>query len=299
MMMNVRFAIRARYAIAVGTAGIALALFFTQARADLPSTGQWLLDQHAGRATLDLTFKSAGTDGSHSWDFEDTTSIDRTALHGLTDSQFASNGVHAAFRIVRDAGWFDCAGWVANGRGAGAYRFTPDAAFSQGLATRGIGSPTASQSLRLAIAGINFAYIDRLRALGVSSLSTDDLVRLADHGIDTAYVSAMSADGYRFQSSDDLVRLRDHGVDPQYISAMRVAGYPNLAADDLVRLRDHGVDPGFVASMRAAGYMSISAEDLIRLKDHGVDADFVKRMKAHGYSKLSIDDLIRLRDHGF
>jgi hypothetical protein len=299
MMMDARFAVQPRYAIAVGVVGIALALFFTQARADLPTTGQWLIDRHAGGATLELTFKSAGTDGSHTWDFEDTTSIDRTALHGLTDSQFASNGVHATFRIVRAAGWFDCDGWVANGRGAGTYRFTADPAFSQGLAARGIGSPTASQSLRLAVAGLDLAYIDRLRALGVSSLSPDDLVRLADHGVDTAYVSAMSADGYRFQSSDDLVRLRDHGVDPEFISSMRAAGYPTLAADDLVRLRDHGVDPGFVASMRAAGYTNISTEDLIRLRDHGVDADFVNRMKAHGYSKLSIDDLIRLRDHGF
>ncbi len=298
-MTNTRIAAWPRSAIAIGAVGIAIALFFAQALADLPSTGQWLLDQHAGRAALDLTFKSAGSEGSHTWDFEDTTSIDRSSLRGLTDSQFASNGVHATFRIVRDAGWFDCDGWVANGRGAGTYRFTPDPAFAQKLAARGIASPTASQSLRLAIAGVDIAYIDRLRAIGVAQLTPDDLARLADHGVDAAFVSAIGADGYRFQTADDLIRLCDHGVTQDFVASMRAAGYTNLTAEGLVRLVDHGVNPKFVASMRAVGYTNLSSDDLVRLADHGVDADFVKRMTAHGYSKLSVDDLIRLRDNGF
>ena len=298
-MMNARFARHQGYATAAGAAGLAIALFFTQARADLPTTGQWLLDQHANRTTLDLTLKSSGSDGSHTWNFEDSSSIDRSALRGLTDSQFASNGVHAAFRIVRDAGWFDCDGWVANGRGAGTYSFSPDPAFAQKLAARGIANPTASQSLRLAIAGIDMAYIDGLRAIGVSSLSPDDLVRLADHGVEAGFVSAMSADGYRFHTAEDLVRLTDHGVNSNFVASMRGAGYTTLSADDLVRLVDHGVSPSFIAAMRGVGYTNLNADDLVRLVDHGVDADFVKRLTAHGYSKLSVDDLIRLRDHGF
>ncbi|HLJ82770.1 MAG TPA: hypothetical protein VKT51_01175 [Candidatus Eremiobacteraceae bacterium] len=296
-MMNTRGSARSAFALVAGC--LAVALLCAQARADLPTTGQWILDKQAGGAALELTLRSSGSQGSHTWDFEERRSIDRASLRGLSDAQLSSGGTHGSFRIVRDAGWFDCDGWIANGGGAGSYSFTPDLAFAQGLAARGIGSPTPSQSLRYAVAGIDLAYIDKLRSLGVSPLTPDDLVRMADHGVDAPFVSAMGADGFRFHAPDDLIRLRDHGVDRDYVASMRSAGYANLTADDLVRLRDHGVDPEFVASMAAVGYTNLSADDLVRLRDHGVDADFVKRMTTHGYSKLSVDDLIRLRDHGF
>jgi hypothetical protein len=271
-MTNARGLIRPTITLCIALAAVWLAgaLVSVKARADLPTTGQWLLDKHAGSVAFDLTLRSTGSQGSHTWDFEETKTVDRASLRGLSDEQLASGGTHASFRIVRDAGWFECDGWIANGGGAGTYSFTPDPAFAQGLAARGVGSPTPSQSLRFAVAGIDLAYVDKLRALGISPLTPDDLVRMADHGVDASFVSAMGADGYRFHLPDDLIRLRDHGVDSDYVASMRAAGYTNLTADDLVRLRDHGVD-----------------------------ADFVKRMVAHGYSKLSVDDLIRLRDHGF
>ncbi len=261
---------RIRFPLIVASIAAAAAVWGAQARADIPNTGQWLVDQHSQNATVDLTFKSSGSDGSHTWNFEDTTTVARTSVSGLTDDQLESSGTHVTFRIVRDAGWFDCDGWAANGHASGSYRFTPDPAFARGLAARGIASPDAAQSLRLAVSNVGMAYVDSLRSLGVTELSPDNLVRLSDHGVSPAYVAAMSSDGYRFHVTDDLVRLVDHGVDPAYVADMRAAGYPNLSADDLVRLRDHGVD-----------------------------ADFVKRMSEHGYTKLSVDDLIRLRDNGF
>lgn len=270
-----------------------------RAVADLPTTGQWLLNVRPNSARVDLTLRSSGSEGTHTWNFEDTTAVDRTAIRGLSDSQLASSGSHVTFRVVRDAGSFACDGWSANGRAEGTYSFTPDPAFAQGLAARGIAAPSASQSLRLAISGIDLAYVDKLRSLGIATLSPDDLVRLGDHGADAAYVEGMANAGFRFHTPDDVIRLADHGVTPAYVAAMRADGYTNLTADDFVRLVDHGVNQAYIGSMKAVGYSGLSTEDLVRLCDHGVNADFVKQMRAHGYSNLSVDDLIRLRDHGF
>ncbi|MBV8366196.1 MAG: hypothetical protein JO194_06825 [Candidatus Eremiobacteraeota bacterium] len=299
-MMNRSLRSSLIFAFAGAAALIAVFSFAAlQSRADSETSGQWFISPHSKSADYNVTFRSSGSDGGHTWDFEDTNTVDRSAIRGMTDSQLNSGGLHVTFRIVRDAGWFACDGWAGSGRAEGRYVFTPDPAFAQALATRGISAPTERQSLRLAVSGIDLAYIDHLRAAGVSAISPDDLTRLADHGVDPAFLMGITADGYRFHSADDLVRLADHGVDPAYVSSLRTDGYTNLSVDDLVRLRDHGVDPAFIASMRDAGYPNLSAEDLIRLRDHGVDADFVKHLSAHGYSKLSVDDLIRLRDHGF
>ena len=86
--------------------------------------------------------------------------------------------------LKRDAGTFSFEGTVRNGSGAGAYTFTPSAAFADALQKRGIGRPTAAQQHEMAKSDVSLALLDDLTAQGYEKPTIDDLVRAGQHGVD-------------------------------------------------------------------------------------------------------------------
>ncbi len=133
------------------------------------------------------------------------------------------------FRIRREPGTFDCTGSAGEGSGAGQFRYEPNAAFDDALASRGLGRPTFQQSLELAIAGTTLAFVDQLRASSQHA-TVGDLVRVVQHGVNPRYVADLAALGISRRSLDDLVRLHDHGVSIEFVRAFQAAGYRDLSA---------------------------------------------------------------------
>ena len=266
--------------------------------------GQWLVEHDAAENkthfTLRYESRKYGPEGktSHSsWSTGFNVELNR--LQGLTREQLMSaGGTQARFQLKRDAGAFDCEGWVRAGKGSGHFVFTPDRNFAAELQRRGVGSPTDEQLFTLAMSDAGLALLDELKAQGYEQPTLEQFVRMNSRGVRLDYVRGLGALGYRLGSVDKLIRMRDHGVSLAYVRELSEAGYRNLSAEELVRIRSHGVSTTFLREMKAEGYGGLTLEQLVRLRSHGVSARYVRDLKELGYARLSAEQLVRLRSHG-
>jgi hypothetical protein len=287
------------FAACAATAALLLAGAYRLAApvsADTPSTprtGTWTIQSGAGN-DVQLTLMVRGADGSDTE--SDSVPYLPASFDGISLGRIKTLDGPATFRIVRDAGAFDCRGSFAGGQGGGVFTYAPSAAFAAALASRGLGGISDDDQFALAMSGFALATLDQLRATGTAGLTGHELVALSQHGVDGEYVRAMAAQSVRPATADEWVRLRDHGVEPEFVAALSRDGlHPD--PDELVELADHGVDAAFASGVEKFGYHP-SVDDLVRLCDHGVTLAFIADMRAHGYAP-TIDDLIRLRDSGF
>lgn len=252
-------------------------------------------------------------------------------LQGLTGAQLSSaEGVPANFRILREAGNFDCRGVVREWSGAGQCTFLPDPAFAAALERRGVGRPGIRDQYQLAVANVGTPVIDELDRHGYRKPDVDGLVAAGIHGVTVPYIRSMADAGYRLGDVDELVKFRIHGVSNEYIREMAMLnppggrfsaddlvsmrihgltaskardfaalGYRNLGSDDLLAMSIHGVTPDFINQLSAAGFKNLSADELVRMRIHGVTPDYIRDMKAAGYTIPSADQLVRMRISGF
>jgi hypothetical protein len=238
--------------------------------AEVPAKLQWQIkssERSDGRVEFNLSYRTAHSESmwGHSMDLAELQGLDRAALGGAGNAP-------VRFRIVRDAGSFDCEGAAWRGNGTGECRFAPGTAFAADLARRGYGSPDDVQLFELAVADIGRAYVDEVARQGYARPAVAELVQAGNHGIHLAYLRDMGALGYRVGTLPALVRMRDHGVDPAYVRSVVAAGLGDLPPDTLVRMRDHGVSAAYVGELRRLGYGGLGVDRLIALRDHGVGA---------------------------
>jgi len=276
---------------------IAAALLFTiTAAASSPFSGQWYVEPSSKSGEIHVTIRY-----ERHWDggnYNSVQSFDTTAdkAVGLTSAVMDSTGSHAQFKLVREAGTFVCDGWFNSGKGSGSYDFQADPKFAAELEKRGVGTPTAEQQFRLAMADTSIAFVDSLKAAKYD-FDIEDLVRTVNHGVTAKYVSEINALGYKPATLGGLIRLRDHGVTPEYVKAIQSSGLKDLPEEQMVRLRDHGVSPDYIQQLSQFGIKDLPAESLIRLRDHGVNPEFIASIRSSGYNATP-EELIRLRDHG-
>jgi hypothetical protein len=258
--------IACRIGAALGAAALVAASAGHIARADTSGrTGTWSIDGRYSTREIQLSLTYRDSHGSD----EESNGVpfDLSKFPGLNAATFAASSADVRFKIVRDAGTFDCEGVFRNGLGSGVFTFVNSEAFAAALASRGLGAISDDDQFHLAMGGMTLATVDALRAQGVSGLSAHELVRLGDHGVDDRFIRDLAATGVKPGSVDDYVRLADHGVTPDFVAGLGRDGYHP------------------------------SVDDLVRLCDHGVTLDFIARLKSHGYTP-TVDDLIRLRDAG-
>jgi uncharacterized protein (UPF0335 family) len=290
-------------------------------------TSQWLIEFRTGeqKIHLELRYERHDAKGNHS--SSHGFSIDPARLSGLSREQAMSSGAHVQFQLQRDAGTFNFDGWFKEGNGSGHFTFAPNRSFAAELKTQGIGEPTDTQLLSLAMTdtgfplinelklqsygqptldqlvdlgnhGVNTEYVQGLKSYGYQVKTVDNLIQMRDHGVSLKFISEMSNLGYRTLEPEGLIRIRDHGVTPEFISEMTAAGYPQMSIDEWVTLRDHGVNTNYVKELDALGYSRLPVEQLRTMKDHGVNPQFIKDLKGIGFDKVAVDQLVRLRDHG-
>ena len=169
------------------------------ASAPAPITGTWK-GEFKGENEVQLNLQMKSQSG---WTGQ---SLPLSALRGLT-SQQATNGARIHFDLVRDAGAVAFEGAFKDGKGSGAFTFTPSAAF-----------------------------VDDMAALGFRNLSPEQLLTMEMVDVSRGYAREMKALGYDRLSTKQLISMRIFQVTPDFVNAFRSLGYDRLQPDQLERV---------------------------------------------------------------
>lgn len=258
--------------------------------------GQWVAQFDAGKpAVIKLMFTRRSEKGDS---FMTTDEVSRGELQGFPSDANSTAKTNVNFRIVREAGTFDCEGYFGAGKGAGFWTLTPSQSFVSAMRGRGYDNLTEEDLLRAALYNLTTSFIEDLKTVGYGRLEFRQLLRAASHEITPAYVREMQAAGYQSLSMEQLVRARNHDIDSRYIREVQAMGFDKQPLELLIRLRNHEITQGFINQMRSAGFDNLSIEELIRLKNHEITPDFVNGLKAEGYADISVASAVRLKNHG-
>jgi hypothetical protein len=224
--------------------------------------GNWTIApaQETGKVRFGLIHHMHGGN-SHSvndWPTSAFQGLDLTT-RGKRDVQFV---------ITRDAGRFDCKGYLEDGEGAGSFRFAPDA-----------------------------SYVKAMNALGYTDIDTEKQFAMAVHDVSLEFARQMKGERLSGLDTDKLIAFRIFNVTPQFIRELRVEGLPASDSDRLIAFRVHGVTPAMVRELKKSG-LDADEDELIAMRVHGVSPEFISEMKSRGLENLTIDQLVNLRVHG-
>jgi uncharacterized protein (UPF0335 family) len=296
---------------------------FTVGAAQKTITGEWTAALDPKKpGDIHLAFHRRSEKGGFNMTSD---SVALSELQGLTAQSVSSAKTDVNFRLVREAGIFECEGFFKDGRGAGFWTFTPNQNFVSTMRARGYQDLTEEDFLRAAMHNLTGKFIEDLKSAGYDrlefrvllraasheitpkfiremqsagyeGLTMEELIRARNHEITSEYVKEVRAMGFERPPMGTLIRMRNHEITPEFISRMKSAGFENLSIEQLIRLKNHEVTPEFVNDVRAEGFPEISPETAIRLKNHQIDRDFIRRVKGRGFTNLTLEQIIRLRN---
>jgi hypothetical protein len=191
-----------------------------------------------------------------------------SALQGLDLAARGKRDVQ--FSIVRDAGRFNCEGYLNDGEGAGLFHFVPDAKFVQSMSALGFTGIEDEKQFAMAVHDISLDFAKTMKAERLSGLDTDKLFAFRIHGVTPQFIRDIRAAGLTTNDSDKLVAFRIHRVTPEMVREVRKSGL--VASDDqLIAMRIHGVTPEYIADMKARGLKNLTIDQLVNLRIHGID----------------------------
>ena len=230
------------------------------------------------------------------------------------------------FSIARDAGRFECDGFIKEGEGAGVFHFAPNPSFAKEMAQLGFTDVDEDRQFAMAVHDVSIEYAKEMKARNLRSLDTDKLLafrifRITDnfiremraeglaaddadkliafkvHGVTPAMVHATKAAGLT-PTEDQLIAMRIHGATPEWIAELGKQGYAQLDIDEMIAFRIHGVSPEFIEKVAAQGYRHPEPDELVAMRIHGVTPEFIANLKSRGMKDLTIDKLVNLKIHG-
>ncbi len=200
------------------------------------------------------------------------------------------------FTIRRDAGRFECEGYIENSEGAGVFHFFPDGKYADGMSGLGF-SVDPEKQFAMAVQDVSLNFAKEMKDLKLRNLDTDKLIAFRIFGVDSKFIQEMRAEGLNTSESDKLIAFRIHGVSPEFVRAVRAGGY-TPSEDELIAMRIHGATPEWIAQLKKNGYDHIELQKLIAFRIHGVSPEFIEKIKSLGYSHPEPDQLIAMRIHG-
>jgi uncharacterized protein (UPF0335 family) len=287
-------------------------------------SGQWVAEFHPREPGVMKLLFTRRSDNHGSYMSSDN--IPLAELQGLPPDVASAAKTNVNFRIVREAGTFNCEGYFNAGKGAGFWTLQPSQSFVSAMRSRGYDNLTEEdllksalhnlttkfiedlkvvgydrlefrQLLRAATHEITLNYVREMQGAGFQGLSMEQLIRARNHEIDSQYIKEVQAMGFDKQPLESLIRLRNHEITREFIAQMRTAGFDNLTIEELIRLKNHEITPEYVNGLKAEGFPEISMSTAIRLKNHDIDQDYIRRVKAKGFTNITLDELIKLRSH--
>lgn len=257
--------------------------------ADDTSTGQWTISrsEKPGHVDFSLTHHQHGDRSQHESDWP------TSSFPGVNFSKPGRQDVR--FTIARDAGRFDCEGFLDNGEGAGVFHFTPDAKYPQEMKSLGFDLDDEKQ-YTMAVMDVSLAFARQMKEEKLDDLDAKRLVEFRIFKVNAEFIEALRSAGLKISDSQQLVAFRIHGVTPEMVRYLHQAGY-NPDGEQLVAMRIHGATPEFIEQLKKDGYSHLDIEDLISFRIHGVSPQFVEKIQHLGYSHPEPDQLVTMRIH--
>jgi hypothetical protein len=309
----------------MGRAGTTVPLNPVSSAAQGAITGEWVADfnrQSADEVQFTIIRRSA-RGGNHT----SSRGFAISEFQGLTREQAFGARTDVRFRLVREAGTFDCEGFFREGKGAGHWTLTPNQSFISAMRSHGYDNLSEDDLFSSAVFDINIKSIEDLRAAGLErltfkelveasifkvtgdfiremkgagydNLTLKELVEARIFKVDAQYAKDVQAMGFGRQPLKGLVEMRIFKITPEFIRDVRALGFDNLSLRELLDFSIHKVTPEFLNGLKAEGFTAISPQEAVELKIHRVDADFVRRVKAKGFTDVTLKQLVELRIHG-
>ena len=199
-------------------------------------SGSWTIARSAepGKVEFALIHHQHGHSSSHesAWPV--------TAFAGLVLSNAGKQEVK--FTVNRDAGRFDCEGYVDNGEGAGVFHFTADARFPSEMSSLGFQGIDAEKQFSMAVLDVSLDFAKEMKGEHLEGLDTDKLIAFRIFNVNSKFIQELREAGLNVTDCDKLVAFRIHGVTPEMVRFLHRAGYqPN--EDTLIAMRIHGATP--------------------------------------------------------
>ena len=268
---------------------LAIAVCFSAYAATESRTGVWTADLVDDKIQMTL-FRA---DRNNMMGFDEPLS----AYSGLTKADLLSTAANVQFELRRPAGVIAFEGRVANGTGAGHYRFTPSDAFIREM--DGLGYRGFKDDMLLVFAAHDFSpqTLRELRAMGYQP-TQHEVEEIAIFRVTPEFIREMARAGYASLSLREAVNFRVGRVDAAYISELRSLGYSDLSAHELADMAILGVRPKFIKELRALGYDKLTRKQLVDMKIFGVTPDYIRKLAEKGYANVPADKLIKLRTMG-
>jgi len=201
------------------------------------------------------------------------------------------------FTITRDAGRFDCEGYLKDGEGAGIFHFVVDGQYPKAMSALGFSGIDEEIQFAMAVHDVSLDFAKTMKGEKLSGLDTDMLIAFRIHGVTPQFIREIRAAGLTTDDSDKLVAFRIHGVTPEMVREVRKSGL-TVSEDELIAFRIHGVSPEFIAKVEKLGYAHLEPDQLVAMRIHGVTPEYIADMKARGLRNLTVDQLVNLRIHG-
>jgi hypothetical protein len=253
-------------------------------------TGDWTMrrSDEPGKVEFSLITHQRGGFSHHESDWP------VGAFQGLDLSKQGKQD--AKFTIARDAGRFDCQGYLENAEGAGTFHFVPDPNYAQQM--KSLGFPVdEDKQFFMAAMDVSLDFVRRIKAENLEGLDIDKLIAFRIHGVSPEFIDALRKAGLPVKDSDNLIAFRIHGVSPEMVRSLHQAGY-QPDEDTLVAMRIHGATPEFIEQLGKLGYTHMDLEQLIAFRIHGVSPEFIEKLHGLGYKNPSPDELVAMRIHG-
>jgi hypothetical protein len=269
--------------------GFCLVFAVVKNRAADVRTGDWTIrhSDEAGKVEFSLIEHRRGGNSNHESDWP------MNSFPGVAFSKVGRQDVH--FTITRDAGKFECEGFLNNGEGAGIFHFQPDSNYAREMRKVDFAVDDDEQ-YSMAVQDVSLEFARQMRNEHLSGLDTGKLIAFRIFRVDSNFIEELRSAGLKISDSDKLVAFRIHGVTPQMIRSLHQAGY-TPDEDTLIAMRIHGATPEWMEELKKHGYDHVDLEQLIAFRIHGVSPEFIDKLQGLGYSHPDPDELVAMRIH--
>ncbi len=172
---------------------------------------------------------------------------------GLNFSKAGRQEVH--FTIARDAGKFECEGFLHDGEGAGLFHFTADPKYQQEMKSLGFERIDEDKQWAMAIHDVSLKFARDIKAQNLQGLDTDKLIAFKIHGVTPEFIAGVRAAGVNVSDSDKLIRHENSRSNARMGGGFKEAG---------LRPRGSRQVDCFPDSRRVTGFYRAASEAGIR-----------------------------------
>jgi hypothetical protein len=266
-------------------------------------TGEWRADTKSEKAEkagkIHLSFERRTERGGRN---QMGQSYEYAELQGLSREQALSGG-NVRFSLVREAGTLDCEGSFTNGKGAGTFRFTPNAQFVSAMKSRGFDfekpsakgiEETEDRLFAAATLNVTTALAHDLLSANFGKLDVGDLFKAAIFKVDSKYMREMKDSGFQNLTFEDLVKGRIFKIDAEYVRQVAAMGFANEPFESIVKMRIFKVTPEFISEVKSEGLQNLDIEDLVKMRIFKIDSAFIRQARSEGVP-LEVEKLVQKR----